>query len=256
MNQVGNYATTTAVTFDAGGTLLQPHPSVGAVYHEIGVRHGCALSAAELEVSFHAAFRRVSKASLLLDPEARERDFWRRIVAATFADGRATTAEPGPALFEELWEAFARGDRWRVLPGVLTTLTTLRARGYQLAVLSNWDHRLHGVLAETGLAGHFDHILISSEVGAEKPDAGIFRAAEQAFGVPPAQCLHIGDSRLHDRAGARDAGWQALLVQHADGAKDADHELARLDDLLPLLPGPDPFVGRGVLHSSPHTTGP
>lgn len=256
MNQVNNYAAITAVTFDAGGTLLQPHPSVGAVYHEIGSRHGSTLGAAALEAAFHAAFRRVSKASPLLAPEARERDFWRRIVAETFAGDRDPRHDHGPALFEELWEAFAHGDRWRVLPGVHTTLATLRARGYQLAVLSNWDQRLHSVLAGTGLAGYFDHVLISSEVGAEKPDAGIFRAAERALGAARVQCLHIGDSRLHDRAGAQDAGWQALLVHHADGAKDADHELARLDDLLALLPGPEPLPERGVLRSSPRTGGP
>lgn len=218
-----------AITFDAGGTLLAPHPSVGAVYREVALAHGCDFTAEALEAGFKSAFQEVSKDAAVLDPEARERDFWRRVVAAAIAD-----LEPAPAdfaaFFAELYETFAHAHRWRVLPGVEETLRSLRERGFRAAVLSNWDHRLHSVLDESGLRPLFDAVVISSEVGIEKPDAGIFRAAERALGAAPAECLHIGDSRKHDIEGARAAGWRALLVLHAAGPAE-DGEIGFLSDL-------------------------
>lgn len=237
MSRAARFAAITSVTFDAGGTLLRPHPSVGIVYRDAARRHGCALDATAVDRAFRVAFGRVAKSPVLLDPEARERDFWRRIVAATFAEV-GTSPTDFDAFFDEVWEMFARGDHWRLLPGAHATAQTLRARGYRLAVLSNWDHRLHRVLDETGLRPLFDHVLISSEVGAEKPDVEIFRAAERALAATPAQCLHIGDSRPHDLAGAHAAGWSALLVHRDDGPSDADHDINELGELLGLLPGP------------------
>lgn len=225
----------TAVTFDAAGTLLRPHPSVGSVYREVALRHGCDYAAEVLERAFHAAFAKVSKDDIALDPEARERVFWRRIVLETV---HAVGPPPADfdALFAALWETFAHGERWRLFPGASETLTTLRARGYRLAVVSNWDRRLHTVLHEIGLRPVLEAVIISSEAGAEKPDAGIFRAAEIALHAKPHECLHVGDSRKHDVAGALAAGWHALLIRQ-DDAPGAQGEIARLNDLLALLPG-------------------
>jgi putative hydrolase of the HAD superfamily len=223
----------TAITFDAGGTLLHPHPSVGLVYREVAARHGRDYDTDELETRFRAAFKSVSKDPRVLDPEARERDFWSRVVRETIPPDRKAP-DDFDAFFAELFESFAHASRWRVFPQAEKTLGLLAARGYRLGVLSNWDRRLRTVLAETGLERYFHAVLISSEVGVEKPDAGIFRAAERALGAKPSACLHVGDSRKHDLEGAHAAGWKALLVRHEDGARDP-HEISFLPDLIALL---------------------
>ena len=47
-----------AVTFDVGGTLIQPWPSVGHVYAEVAALHGYrALDAEQLNRRFAAAWR-------------------------------------------------------------------------------------------------------------------------------------------------------------------------------------------------------
>jgi putative hydrolase of the HAD superfamily len=237
MNAAGaiDLARVAVVTFDAAGTLLRPHPSVGAIYREVGLSHGCDLPEDALDHAFRAAFHAVSKDPAVLDPEGRERDFWRRVVLHAFRSlGRVP--DRFDAFFEELWETFAHGSRWRVYERAPETLHELRRRGYRLGVLSNWDNRLHRVLAETGLRLHFEVVTISSEAGAEKPDTGIFRRAEAAHGVAPAQCLHIGDSLKHDIEGAQAAGWPVLRVRH-DGGPAAPGEIGCLSQLLELLPG-------------------
>jgi len=90
------------------------------------------------------------------------------------------------------------------------------------------------VLEETGLQRFFDAVIISSEVGVEKPDAGIFRAAEEAIGCESDAFIHIGDSRRHDIEGAKAVGWHALLIRH-DGRASTDGEIGCLSQLVEML---------------------
>src|ERR1700722_18252190 len=49
-----------AITFDVGGTLIQPWPSVGHVYAEVAARHGIKPEAAEtLNQRFAAAWKKL-----------------------------------------------------------------------------------------------------------------------------------------------------------------------------------------------------
>ncbi len=72
-----------AVTFDAGGTLLTPHPSVGEVYAEILRGYQIIRNPLVLETAFESAFSSISKNPAVLDPDEREKDFWRQVVRET-----------------------------------------------------------------------------------------------------------------------------------------------------------------------------
>lgn len=225
-----------AITFDAGGTLLEPYPSVGQVYAEVLRSYGYERDPDKLEADFRVAFSSISKNPAVLDPNEREKDFWRQVVRNT-VEQEPFPEELFPDVFTHMWDTFSHGTRWRVFDGSHELLQDLRTRGYRLGVLSNWDRRLHRVLQETGLAEFFDPIIVSADIGIEKPDAGIFRAAEVALGHSPESCMHVGDSRHHDLAGARGAGWSAILVRNDSGPVQLP-AVGRLPDLSPLLPGP------------------
>jgi len=79
-------------------------------------------------------------------------------------------------------------------------------------VVNNWDYSLERTLERRGLRALFDCVLASLEVGVEKPDAGIFRAAERRLGLAPEELLHVGDHPVDDYEGALRAGWHALLL--------------------------------------------
>lgn len=227
-----------AVTFDAGGTLLDPHPSVGAVYAEVAAAHGLAAPAAELERRFRAAYRARAAVPRAPIDTAGERAFWAELVAEVFAPWAEVGANS--ALFGELWATFAEARRWRPRSGAGEVLATLRARGYTVAIFSNWDARLHHVVRGHGWTPHLHAVLVSAELGAEKPDPRAFLAAAQRLGVAPAALLHVGDSAVHDAAGAIGAGWSAALVGGAEHPGAA--VLRDLSALLPLLPGPANYV--------------
>ena len=60
------------------------------------------------------------------------------------------------------------------------------------------------------------HILISEDCEAAKPDARIFRQAEEIAGAPAKACCYVGDSWKNDIVGAKQAGWSAIwLNRHA-----------------------------------------
>jgi putative hydrolase of the HAD superfamily len=206
------------ISFDAGGTLLSPYPSVGAIYGERMAAHGLDIPADTLNARFREAFRAArGKPRDTLDAD-HEKQWWRELVRAVI-DG---LGEPDDfhAMFEDLWWSFAAAHRWRLHAGTEETLCELRKRGYRLCLLSNWDGRLRPLLAELGLLDAFDEIVISCEVGFEKPDPRIFAHAQERFAVSAQEILHVGDSDWHDCKGAQNAGWQAIRIRHDTPATD------------------------------------
>ncbi len=228
-----------AVTFDAGGTLLTPQPGVGEVYAEILARSDIAITPGLLNQRFRAAFKELTfTRPRSVVNEATEGAFWHEVVR------RSVTPECPENLvarvFAELWEEFAAARRWRVLAGVEEMLVALSARkNLRLAVLSNWDARLHRVLGAFGWARQFERVFISSEIGAEKPDVRAFRAVESALNLSSSACLHVGDSYAHDYRAAQNAGWEAILVARAPLAADSPiNSIAKLDELPAIFPKP------------------
>lgn len=225
-----------AVFFDAGGTLLAPHPSVGGIYAEVAREFGLSLDPEAAEAAFHRALRRAQAAAraggrtLFGFEPAAAKEVWRAVVAEVVAP-ESLPAGQFDALFDRLFAEFAQGHRYRLLDGALPALAALRRRGLRLGLISNWDHRLRRVLAGLDLDVWLDPIVISCEVGADKPDPAIFRRACEAAGATPREALMVGDSPDTDIAGARQAGLAALLFDPAGWHPGTTPRIERLSDL-------------------------
>ena len=192
------------ISFDVGGTLIEPWPSVGHVYAEVAASLGWGgLEPAALNRQFAAAWtlRRSFDYS---------RGAWRELVQQTFTG--LVPEVPGEAFFDAVYRRFEEPSAWRVFADVLPVLAELKALGLKLAVLSNWDERLRPLLARLELLDGFDAVIISHEVGHTKPAPEIFRKAATALNLPPEAILHIGDSAREDVSGAQSIGMPALLL--------------------------------------------
>jgi putative hydrolase of the HAD superfamily len=217
-----------AVAFDAVGTLIAPDPPAPAVYAAVGARHGSRLTLADVGERFRTAFRREEdrdRAAGWRTDDERERDRWRRIVAAVLAD----VADPG-ACFRELWDHFARPAAWRCLPGAGAVLAELARRGYAVGIASNFDRRLRAVVAGLPELAPVGPIVISAEVGWRKPAPKFFAA----LGVVPDEVLLVGDDFENDYAGATAAGLRAVLL---DPHGRAEPGVAAIADLAALVAG-------------------
>jgi putative hydrolase of the HAD superfamily len=95
-------------------------------------------------------------------------------------------------------------------------LARWRARGLRLVVVSNFDRRLHRLLQRLGLGDALEAVVVSSEVGAAKPDPAPLVRALDLLGLPAAEVWHIGDSDA-DEAAAAAAGIPCLRLARAGG---------------------------------------
>ena len=100
-------------------------------------------------------------------------------------------------------------------------------------VVSNWDVSLHEVLERVGLAEALDGVVTSAEVGARKPDVGIFERALAVAGVRAAEAIHVGDNPDEDVAGARAAGIEPVLIRRDGGpGPDGVRTISSLTELV------------------------
>lgn len=234
MPDLPNQSEIRAVTFDAAHTIYYPQPSVGAIYREVIQRHGLDYPQDALQDGFRRAFKTIGKDRNILDGERREWSYWVAIFRESIREC-APQPDNFETLFQDLWEEFANGHRWSPEPTARETLTALRENGYQTALLTNWDKRVRQVVEQTGFAPLFDHLFVSSEIGAEKPDTAIFTYSATQLGLQPSQILHVGDSLQHDIAGALAAGWQTVRITEDRDPAENHLSISKLSDLLPLL---------------------
>jgi len=210
-----------AVTFDVGGTLIEPWPSVGHVYAEVAARHVRKnFSPEQLNARFKAAWRN--------RPGFRHsRNEWNELVTDVF--GGPTS----PGFFAELYDRFAEPGAWRVYEDVLPALDLLAARKIRLAIISNWDERLRPLLRKLELERYFEAFSISFEVGSPKPSAIIFEHAAKQLSLRASSILHVGDSPEMDVAGAGAAGFRAVQIRrHGEARPGAIHSLAELATII------------------------
>jgi len=201
-----------AVFFDAGGTLFQPHPSVGEIYSEVAARHGLVAEPEELERIFHEAWvKRDGLASLSTHSgEKQERQWWHALVLEVFSSvGQIDDFE---SFFEELYDRFASPEAWRLFPDALPALREMKKRGKTIGIVSNWDSRLFGICEGLGLRQYLDFVLASAVVGAAKPHPMIFQEALRHARVGPSEAVHVGDSLEDDVLGAQRSGIHAVFI--------------------------------------------
>ncbi len=216
-----------AVTFDVGGTLIEPHPSVGHVYAEVAARHGWeGLSAEALTRRFKAAWGS-------RHPFQHTRSEWARVVDETF-DGLVNTP-PSQSFFPELFERFAQPGAWRVFDDVFPALDRLASRGLKLGIISNWDERLRPLLHHLKLDTFFEVVVVSWEIGFSKPSPIIYEQAVRKLALAPRAILHVGDDPELDVSAARAVGLEARLLSRARLIPLAGqiHSLENLRELLP-----------------------
>lgn len=109
---------------------------------------------------------------------------------------------------------------------------------YTLHLISNGFKEATAVkVHNTGLAGYFQHIIISELVGVNKPDKAIFTHALQLAGARLHESLMIGDSLEADVYGALHFGMDAIYFNPAQLPQPADVplQITALKDLLLLL---------------------
>lgn len=115
---------------------------------------------------------------------------------------------------------------WRTFGFTVETIMKLKNIGLKVGLISNWDKGCRQVLSANNILELFDTVVISAEVGYEKPSEKIFRyALEQAKALPETS-LYVGDNYYDDVLGSSRVGMQCLLINPygRKGIEELDYE--------------------------------
>lgn len=128
-------------------------------------------------------------------------------------------------------------------PDVIPTLIALRDEGCKLGIVSNgrsvkqWEK-----LIRLGLHHFFDAVIISEDVGSEKPQSKIFRVALEELGVKPEETIYVGDDSETDVLGANKAGLISIRVikqKHEEPILNKDMQpkftITKISELLSIF---------------------
>ncbi|MGN6762279.1 MAG: HAD family hydrolase [Leifsonia sp.] len=154
--------------------------------------------------------------------QARARDFAARH-GVTLSDAEASS------WFADYFEHYVAA--WSLHDDALPALDALEAAipGVRFGLITNGDLPFQRRKVEAvGLDARVDRLIASGEVGVVKPDAGIFRAACEAFAVSPGEAVYVGDRLRTDAIGAARAGLTGIWLNRRDAVPAFEDEMDAL----------------------------
>jgi REG-2-like HAD superfamily hydrolase len=227
------------VTLDAAGTIIDHRWDPGGIAAQAARSVGLLISAERARPVYEVVAARFRAEQEELEKQGDRgavKAMWQRQMAAWLVEvgGREEDAPEVLTRFEEL--AFGpRSHVFALFADAIPAIESIKAAGFKLGVISNWDHTLFGVLESLGVDGEFDFIIASLVFGAEKPDKSIFMKACEHGQSAPERTLHVGDSEYDDFLGARNAGMHALLIDRSASASIGDGRINSLTQILEAI---------------------
>jgi len=99
-------------------------------------------------------------------------------------------------------------------PLVIQTLAALKARGYKLGIITDGSiNTTYEILMRLAITTFFDTIVVSEEVGTEKPNSRIFKEAAERLNVKTTETMIVGDNLERDIKGGKKAGMTTVLME-------------------------------------------
>ena len=148
--------------------------------------------------------------------------------------------DPALAQHASEWVLANRYHGLDLFEATLETIAALRAQcagELMLGVITNGPAEIQRPKVELlEIESLVDFTIISGEFGAWKPDPSIFYEALRLADVRPAEAIMVGDSLMHDIAGANAVGVESVWINPAGGPAPAggptpDHVIRTIGEL-------------------------
>jgi putative hydrolase of the HAD superfamily len=227
-----------AVFFDAGETLVHPHPTFADLFAQTLRTQGYDVSAETVRERGHVVFERFRSAAqaneLWTTSLERSRRFWHDVYAVFVRELGIADAD---GLLDVLYATFTDLANYRVFEDVPPVLDRLRDAGFVLGVVSNFEEWLERLLEQLGVRSYFAVTVVSGIEGIEKPDPRIFALAMERVGVRPELSVYVGDNPEFDVEPALEAGMFPVLLDRRERFPDAPGARITSMGQLPALIG-------------------
>jgi putative hydrolase of the HAD superfamily len=225
-----------AVFFDAGETLVYPHPSFSELFAEVLRAEGVVVDPAVVQEVVSAYSQKFTEtvqsgeARLWTTSPERSRAFWDGVYRGFLEE--VGVAEHHDRLVGRLYATFSDLASYRLHPDVIPTVDRLRDAGILLGVISNFEEWLERLLETLGVTDYFPVRVISGVEGVEKPDPEIFRIALERAGVAAEESVYVGDHPFFDIEAAEEVGMVAVLIDRRGRYPNAEGiRITSLEDL-------------------------
>ncbi|KAF8359304.1 hypothetical protein PRIPAC_94299 [Pristionchus pacificus] len=227
------------LSLDAMNTLIKPRIPVSQLYSQFAHSHNVSVDESLLTSAFPSLFKSLSASSPCYGfNKEGPRNWWSSLIVNAFerAGSGPLSSDLAAKISNELYNHYAHGDAWELVDEETpSVLSRLRLKGIALCVVSNFDHRLKSILSSMGLIDHFQMVVLSGELGFEKPDRRVFDTVIRHFSLQDASTLlHIGDDLEKDYRAAKSFGARSLLFDPKEKHKDLVSEHDRLRSLSHL----------------------
>ena len=160
---------------------------------------------------------------------ARARDTMREVTAKDsmrWSLARFGILDPDPALLFGAIDAFFAYEeaRWFAYPKAVPVLRTLSDRGMRLGIFSNATHDplIQRLVDRFGFRPWISPALSSASTGIRKPDPAAFTPILEAWALPPASVVMVGDTLDADILGAQRAGMRSVWLRSRKDARQED----------------------------------
>lgn len=194
-----------AVVFDHGGVVVQLRPELGVnfIMETFGV-------------SKLQAVTIIQKAMSISHTKGSEEQFWQDM-----AHDLGKTLPPD-------WDERLLNAKLACIcciEGTTAIVQDLQCQGFRTPLFSNVNKQWADVLRKKGLYDLFDPLVLSYQIGVEKPDPKAYEILLEKIHLPPSAVIFI-DDREENVLAARKMGIDAIVFHHAQQLKE---ELAQRD---------------------------
>ncbi|MDQ0735267.1 HAD family hydrolase [Arthrobacter agilis] len=111
-------------------------------------------------------------------------------------------------------------QHFRAYDDVVPLLDALEARGIPYGAVSNNVHDYQRAKLDRAGLQRIGVLVGIDTVGVAKPDPAIYREGARLIGAAPSRTLYVGDNRLVDAVGARDAGLIGVWLDRTGAGRD------------------------------------
>ncbi|MBR3996268.1 MAG: HAD family hydrolase [Clostridia bacterium] len=240
MNKINADSKVKAVVFDLDHTLFDRYETLKLVCHDFFLKK---------REWFSKDIDEIDAAKIMIEADGRyivkgwDRviDYWRESgLLATTSDGNPVVTKE--EIVDYIWN-YAFLEYAVKYPFANDVLQELRKAGYKVGLLTNAVDEC-GIKRQTAklrmleMEDKFDEILISGEVGLEKPCREVFDIMTKRMGIPAENTLYVGDNPINDVMGSRGAGyipvWVRLREEYGEEC-DCEYSVADVSEIPDLV---------------------
>lgn len=206
------------ISFDLWMTLIRSHPEFKLKRAELiadtfNIKN---ISPKEIDSFIRSVDNVFDRYNMISGKKLSANKMYQKLLEKLVPEETSVTLDIAISLRKEADDLFGQYQPVFLNENIPQILSQLKEEGYVLNLSSNTGfiegETLRTTLTNMGILQYFDFLIFSDEINASKPSSHFFQHVYDHINVPKNAVLHIGDNPKADYQGAKNFGFNALLI--------------------------------------------